>query len=503
MKEFDFSPTFRWVRVRSIKINAVKLSIFATLFSSCIFSNAHFTMITLMDTAKDFMDCPGFNWKSLIIGFTISNFVFDTYVKYRQIRVVESNGDKIPQELANYKIDSETVLKSSKYSLSKLKFSIFAGIYDLVENVAVLQFDMLPKLWVGAGSIISGLVKYAPSLTQWISNSIISQSLVFMGLFSIVSVVLSIPVKYYQNFVLEESYGFNKLTIKLWVSDTIKQLILTFVLGGPILAAFLKIMDMFGDSFMYYLSVFLFVVQVFFIIVYPKFIQPLFNTLTPLEDGELKTEIEKLADANKFPLDKLYVIDGSKRSGHSNAYFMGLPWGSKQIVLYDTLIHHSTINEVVAVLGHEIGHWKLNHTTKLMTIGEVHMFMIFTLFAAFIKNKSFYNSFGFGLPSGTGVSDMPAMIGFLLFGDVLKPLDAAMQFTMNLITRTYEYQADKYAAEQGLSDDLKSSLVNLHKENLSSLVVDGLYSAKEYNHPTLGERISAIDAYVTQSKKEK
>lgn len=460
-------------------------------------------MIGIIETAKDFMEIPGFNWKSLIIGFTVSNFLFDSYVKFRQISVVESNGDKIPNELSNYKIDSETVIKSNKYSLSKLKFSIFADVYDLIENISILHFNILPKVWSKSGLLISKLVKFVPFLSKWISNSIISQSLAFMGLFSIISIVLSIPIKYYQNFVLEESYGFNKLTIKLWISDTIKQLLLSFLLGGPILAAFLKIMDMFGDSFMYYLSVFLFVVQIFFIIVYPKFIQPLFNTLTPLEDGELKTEIEKLADSNKFPLDKLYVIDGSKRSSHSNAYFMGLPWGSKQIVIYDTLIHHSTVNEVVAVLGHEIGHWKLNHTTKLMTIGEIHMFMIFSLFTAFIRNKSFYNSFGFGLPLGAGVTEMPALIGFLLFGDVLKPLDAAMQFFMNLITRTYEYQADKFAAEQGLSDDLKNALVNLHKENLSSLVVDGLYSAKEYNHPTLVERISAIDAYLNESKKEK
>lgn len=447
------------------------------------------------------MDAPGFNWKSLIIGFTVSNFLFDTYVKYRQINCVEKNGDKIPVELEQYKIDSETVIKSSKYSLAKLKFSIFAGLYDLVENVALIKFDFLPNLWTKAGSLLISLSKTAPFLNGWIQGSIISQSLVFMGLFTCVSIVLSAPLKYYQNFVLEESFGFNKLTIKLWISDTVKQLILTFVLGGPILAAFLKIMDYFGDSFMYYLSVFLFVVQIFFIVVYPKFIQPLFNTLTPLEDGELKTAIEKLAKKNNFPLDKLYVIDGSKRSGHSNAYFMGLPWGSKQIVLYDTLIHHSTVDEVVSVLGHEIGHWKLNHTTKLMTVGELHMFMIFTIFSVFIKNKSFYNSFGFGLSSG--VSEMPAMIGFLLFGDVLKPLDAVMEFIMNLITRTYEYQADRFAAEQGLSTDLKTSLVNLHKENLSSLVVDGLYSAKEYNHPTLGERIAAIDAYLEESKKEK
>ncbi|KAG0681273.1 hypothetical protein C6P40_003167 [Pichia californica] len=460
-------------------------------------------MISIMESARKFMDAPGFNWKSLVLGFTVSNFAFESYVKYRQIVCVEKNGDKIPKELEQYKIDSETVIKSSKYSLSKLKFSIFAGIYDFVQNVLFLKYDALPYIWSKSGLVLSSIASFIPSWSTWLTGSVISQSLVFMGIFMIVNIISNIPTKYYQNFILEESYGFNKLTLKLWFSDTIKELFLTCALGGPILAAFLKIMYMFGDSFMYYLSVFLFAVQIFFIVVYPKFIQPLFNTLTPLEDGELKTAIELLTEKNNFPLDKLYVIDGSKRSGHSNAYFMGLPWGSKQIVLYDTLIHHSTIPEVVSVLGHEIGHWKLNHTSKLMVIGELHMFMIFTIFSVFIKNKSFYNSFGFGLPNG--ISEMPVMIGFLLFGDVLKPVDAIMEFVMNLISRTYEYQADEFAAQQGLADDLKTSLVNLHKENLSSLVVDPLYSAKEYNHPTLGERISAIDEYLAkeETKKEK
>lgn len=449
-------------------------------------------MISIMDTAKDFMDHPGFNWKALVIGFTVSSTLFDSYVKYRQIRVVEANGDKVPTELANYDIDSETVLKSKKYSLSKLKFSIYSGIYDVIQNVSILQFNVLPQLWASSGNFLLTIGQHIPFISKWVATSTIPQSLAFMAALSVISTIASIPVTYYQNFILEESYGFNKLTVKLWVSDTIKHFLLIFVLGGPILAGFLKIIDSFSESFMYYLSVFLFVVQIFFIVIYPKFIQPLFNTATPLDDGPLKTEIEKLCVINKFPLDKLYVIDGSKRSGHSNAYFMGLPWGSKQIVLFDTLIEHSSIDEVVAVLAHEIGHWKLNHTTQLMLISEIHVFTILSMFALFIKNKSFYQSFGFLTPTGSVI--MPTIVGFLLFGDVLKPVDAAMQFVMNLITRTFEYQADKFAVEQGRATDLKKSLVNLHKENLSSLVVDALYSAKEYNHPTLGERISAIDA---------
>lgn len=456
-------------------------------------------MLDIVESARGLMDTPGFNWKSLIIGFTVSNFLFDSYVKYRQIRCVEQNGDNIPNELTKYKIDTATVLKSSKYSLAKLKFSIIDSVYELAQNLAIFHWDVLPKVWNFSGILLNKIISLIPSLMKISNGGLISQSLVFMGLYSIASVILNIPTKYYYNFILEESFGFNKLTLKLWISDTFKQLALTFTLGGPILAIMLKIMDKFGDSFMYYMPAFLFIVQIFTILIYPKIILPLFNDLKPLQDGELKTEIEKLAASNEFPLDKVNVIDGSKRSGHSNAYFMGLPFASKQIVIYDTLIEHSTVQEVVAVLGHEIGHWKRNHTTKLMIIGQGHIFMIFSMFSAFIKNQSFYNSFGF--ING----DMPSMIGLLLFGDVLKPLDAAMQFLMNLITRTYEYQADQFAAEQGFSKYLKSALVALHKENLSSLVVDKIYSAKEYSHPTVVERLAAIDAYIESAefKKEK
>ncbi|GME80963.1 unnamed protein product [Ambrosiozyma monospora] len=233
------------------------------------------------------------------------------------------------------------------------------------------------------------------------------------------------------------------------------------------------------------------------IIIYPKFIQPLFNKLTPLEDGELKTDVEALAAQEKFPLDKLFVIDGSKRSSHSNAYFLGLPWGSKQIVIYDTLIAQSkNVKEVVAVLGHEIGHWYLSHTTKLLVINQAHIFSIFTLFSAFVKNKSLYNSFGF-------YNEYPILIGFMLFGDVLKPTDAVVGFLMNLLSRTYEYQADAYATKLGYGKELKVSLITLHKENLSALNVDWLYSAYSYNHPHLTERINYIDEVEQELKLKK
>lgn len=177
-------------------------------------------------------------------------------------------------------------------------------------------------------------------------------------------------MSYYKTFVLEEKFGFNKQTLKLWVSDMVKGQALGIVLGTPIISAVLKIIQKTGNSFFYYLWLFTIFVQIFAITIYPVVILPLFNKLSPLEPGDLKTGVEALAKKLNFPLHQLYVIDGSKRSAHSNAYFYGLPW-EKHIVIYDTLIEKSEPEEVVAVLAHELGHWSLSHTTKLLFIAQV------------------------------------------------------------------------------------------------------------------------------------
>jgi STE24 endopeptidase len=239
------------------------------------------------------------------------------------------------------------------------------SIYSILQEAAVLYWDLLPKLWASTGIL---LVKYFPARF----SGEITHTLVFLFAFNLISTLLDLPVSYYQNFVLEEKFGFNKSTVKLWVQDKIKGQALGIVFGIPLISAFLKIVQKTGNWFFFYLWLFGIGVQVFAITIYPIVILPLFNKLTPLEEGDLKTGVEKLATRLNFPLHELHVIDGSKRSAHSNAYFYGLPW-KKHIVIYDTLIEKSEneANEVVAVLGHELGHWKLNHTGKLFMIGQV------------------------------------------------------------------------------------------------------------------------------------
>lgn len=244
-----------------------------------------------------------------------------------------------------------------------------SGFYGQLTNLGFVYFDVLPKLWNLTGN---WLIRFAPTGYR----GEITHSIAFVLTFMVISSLLSLPTSIYQTFVLEEKFGFNKQTPKLFVTDLLKGQALAFVLAPPILAGFLSIIQKTGNGFFFYLWAFGAGLQVFMITVYPIAILPLFNKLSPLEPGALKTGVENLAKRLEFPLSKLYVIDGSKRSAHSNAYFYGLPW-SKHIVIYDTLIAKSETEEVVAVLAHELGHWSLGHTTKLFGIAQVRILITF------------------------------------------------------------------------------------------------------------------------------
>ena len=323
-------------------------------------------------------------------------------------------------------VSQEVFDKSQAYGRAKAKFGFWSGIYGQIQNYSVIYYDLLPQLWSLTGL---WLTRYAP---EKYSGEII-HTLIFFFTFNIVTTVLNLPIDYYSHFVLEEEFGFNKQTVKLWVADLFKSQALMVVFGAPLLSGFLAIVQKTGNSFFFYLWLFSVGVQVFAITIYPIAILPLFNKLSPLEEGKLKTGVEGLAKRLDFPLKELYVIDGSKRSAHSNAYFYGLPW-KKHIVIYDTLIEKSETEEVIAVLGHELGHWKLGHTTKLFGIAQFHMFYIFTLFSVFINNRSLYESFGFH-------TEFPIIIGFLLFSDALAPMDTVVKLLMNILSRTFEFQA--------------------------------------------------------------
>jgi STE24 endopeptidase len=250
-----------------------------------------------------------------------------------------------------------------------------------------------------------------------------------------IDLLYGLPFSYYHSFVLEEKFGFNKMTIKLWLTDMIKGQGLAIAFGIPIGSAFLSIINKTGQGFFYYLWMFMLVVQISAMTIYPILIVPMFNKLEPLKPGKLKESVEALASKLEFPLSELQVIDGSKRSAHSNAYFTGLPWiGKKKIVIYDTLLEKSTEKEVEAVLAHELGHWQMNHTSRLLFISQAHLFYMFALFSVFINNRSLYADFGFH-------RERPTIVGFILFNEILSPTDSIIKLLLNIWTRSMEYEA--------------------------------------------------------------
>lgn len=429
-------------------------------------------------------------WKTLIITFALGEYALESYLTYRQYRVLQRTN--LPKQLKN-EIDQETFDKSQRYGRAKAKFGFISGLWSQIKNIVVIKYDVYPRLWAIAGLALS---KWAPERFQ----GEITQSLVFAFGYSFIETVIGLPFSYYYNFVLEQHYGFNKLTVGLWVSDLLKSQALSLAFGIPIGAAFLKIIQATGDSFFFWIWLFTLGVQLGAITIYPTVIVPLFNKLTPLEPGELKQKVEALAQRLQFPLAELQVIDGSKRSGHSNAYFTGLPFLPKKIVLYDTLIEKAETKEVEAILAHELGHWKMGHTSKLLGISSFHLFYVFALFSVFINNNSLYEAFGF-------FKEKPIMIGFILFNEVLSPTDSLVKLFMNILTRKFEFEADAFSLKLGYASELAQSLIKLQIQNLSSMDADWMYSSYHYSHPILTERLKAVgwtsEKKVSSTKSEK
>lgn len=428
------------------------------------------------------LDRPLFPWKRLIVGFSLAQYLFESFLSFRQYKVLQR---KKPVKALEGEVSQEVYDKSQAYGRAKAEFGFVTSLYGQVQNCALIYYDVLPKLWSLTGV---WLARYFPANY---SGEII-HTLIFFFAFNIISTVLNLPISYYSTFVLEEKFGFNKQTLSLWIADFLKGQALMVVLGAPLLSGFLAIIQKTGNSFFYYLWLFAIVVQLFAITIYPIAILPLFNKLSPLKEGPLKTSVEGLAKRLSFPLKELYVIDGSKRSAHSNAYFYGLPW-KKHIVIYDTLIEKSETEEVVAVLSHELGHWSLGHTTKLFGIAQFHMFYIFALFSVFINNRSLYQSFGFH-------KEFPIIIGFILFSDALAPMDTVVKLLMNILSRKFEFQADEFAVKLGYSRELAKSLIKLQIQNLSSMDADWMYSSYHFSHPILPERLGALGWYGSEKQ---
>jgi len=400
----------------------------------------------------------------IIIVFIVVEFVIEKVLSYLNVTYFK---EKIPEELQDV-FDEKEYQKSKAYQLENYRFGLVTSSISFILILLLLFFDVF--------AILDQFVK---NLTD---NNLL-QSLFFFGILLLVSTLFSIPFSYYDTFVIEEKYGFNRSAKKLFFIDQLKSLLLTIVLGGFVITALVWFYQLFGKNFWVYAWLVIAVFIIFINMFYTSLIVPLFNKLKVLDEGDLRQKLESLAQKTNYDLQQIFVIDGSKRSNKANAYFTG--FGSKKkVVLYDTLINDLTPDEISAVLAHEIGHYKhkhiiINMILSLLSIG------IFLYFLSWLIDSKL-------LAKVLGVNEPSFHIGLLAFALLFTPVSFLIGLLTNYISRKFEYQADNFAKKYTNSKFLISALKKLTKNNLSNLIPHPWYVFVHYSHPTLLQRIKNL-----------
>lgn len=374
----------------------------------------------------------------------------------------------IPQKIADLYNEDE-YQKARAYHQEKHRIGNISSYLQTAITVAVLYFCLL------------GL------LQNWITDITINpyyQAFLFFGIYSLISSVISLPFSIYHTFVIEEKYGFNKMTIQTFITDMIKGTVVGGLIGGALLAAIIAFYYWQPDRFWIYAWMLFAAFSIFMAMFYTSLIVPIFNKLTPIEEGELKTALMDLGQKTGFPLHEVYIIDGSKRSTKANAYFSGLG-PKKKIVLYDTLIEQLTTEEVVAVMAHEIGHFKHKHVAQGLSISLLQMGVVLWLLSLCINIPAIHEALGVNVPA--------FHIGLIAFSLLYSPISVLTSLGMNILSRKNEYEADRYAQQWSSGEDLIQGLKKLHKDTLSNVNPHPAYVFVHYSHPTLLQRMEALE----------
>ncbi|MEJ6601552.1 MAG: M48 family metallopeptidase [Opitutaceae bacterium] len=386
------------------------------------------------------------------------------------LREVTRNAGRAPDAVAAM-MDEATYQKSVAYTQAKSRFNRLTLLFDAGVLALVLVSGILPQMFAQIGA-------WAPG-ANW-------DDTLFILFVSVLLSLPSLPFEWWAQFRLEAQFGFNKSTPGLWVSDKIKGIALLFVIGFPLLWGLLSLVGWVGDFWWIWAFALLFGFQLLMMVLYPKLILPLFNKLTPLPDGELRDRLLALGDRTGFQASTIEVIDGSKRSGHSNAYFTGFG-RFRRIVLFDTLIEQLEAEELEAVLAHEVGHYKSGHIPKMLAVAAFMQFAAFASIAWLLSADWFLS--GFGFPAGELA---PAL---LLFGLLSGLVTFWFSPLSNIMSRKNEYEADDFArAAMKSSGPLIAALRKLASENLSNMTPHAWFSGFYYSHPTLVERERAMVA---------
>lgn len=404
---------------------------------------------------------------ALFLAMFAAHFGLERLLSILNIRHVLAHRDGVPAALQG-KVSIETQARSVEYTLARAKFGHVAAVYDALVLLAVLFGGVLPWLDARIAGVVTG------ELTRGV---------VLLFAASVAGGLLHLPLELYSTFVLEERFGFNKTDAKTFLLDKIKALIVGVVIGVPFMYGLLSFMHYSGPLWWVWAALFVIGFQFLMMVLYPLFIAPLFNKFTPLGDGELKAKLEDLAQRTNFATRGIFVMDGSKRSSHSNAYFTGFG-RARRIVLFDTLIQQMSVAELAAVLAHEIGHFKLKHIPKMLILSTLMTLAGFFALNLLLNFAPMYRAFGIAEPN--------VALGLLLFSLIAGEFTFWAGPLFNRLSRKHEYEADAFAAQQTSAEPMETALIKLHEKNLSTTVPHPAYSAYHYSHPTLIERIGAL-----------
>jgi STE24 endopeptidase len=400
----------------------------------------------------------------LIVVLLAADFVLEKLLEY-----LNSTrwSDNLPEEVRGI-YNEEKYQQQQAYEKANFRFSMISSSFSFL--VVLLMVLCTGFSWVN-------------KLALSVSEQPIITALVFFGILLLASDLLNTPFSVYDTFVIEQKFGFNKTTPKIFVLDKLKGWLLGAIIGGGLLALIIYIYRQTGQYFWIYAWIVISAFSILMVLFYSNLIVPMFNRQTPLSEGELKSAIEDFANKVGFKLDNIYVIDGSKRSTKANAYFTGLG-AKKRIVLYDTLINDLTTGELVAVLAHEIGHYKRHHVIWNLLLGILQTGIVLFLFSLFVGSSE--------LSAALGVQTPSFHIGLIAFGILYSPISMVTGLAINLFSRKNEYQADAFAARNFDANELASALKKLSVKNLSNLQPHPAYVFVHYSHPTLLQRLKAL-----------
>jgi len=400
----------------------------------------------------------------IILLITVVSYLFDQVLDYINLKAQRTD---IPGEIAEF-YEKEKYVKSLAYHKELTRFSFLTSGFSFLFSFCMLA---------------GGGFGWIDSLLRPYFENEIMLALAFFAVLMLASDILTIPFQWYSTFVIEEKYGFNKTTTKTFVVDKLKGYLLAAIIGGGLISTLIYLVKAMGPNFWIWFSVLASLFVLFINMFYTSIILPMFNKLTPLPEGELKTAIEDFARKVRFPLDNIFIIDGSKRSKKANAFFSGIG-KRKKIVLYDTLVENHTTDELVAVLAHEVGHFKKKHIVWGYVLSIVQI--VFTLFV--LSTLMFEETVTLAL----GGTQLAVHLNLVAFGILFSPISGITGLFMKIYSRKNEFEADAYARETFDGKALSNALKRLSVDSLSDLYPHPLYVFFHYSHPPLLERLKAL-----------